>query len=210
MAFHPEPDTWLFGSVFRVTDRSKKKKYSVELTELGRRFDGRLKIHFPHKNRATRTNMENSYEQFEVKEILPKRYSGLHFPGSDNINASFMDLESLISEGKPDWKSVLENSKGVYMLTDSKSGKQYIGAAYGKHGIWSRWQNYIKTGHGGNAGIKEFLKKGKKDREYCRQHFRFALLEQRSSTTSDTTIQQREAYWKQIIETRGKKGLNRN
>lgn len=37
---------------------------------------------------------------------------------------------------------------------DHKSGKTYVGAAYGTENLWGRWENYANTGHGGNKLLK--------------------------------------------------------
>ena len=74
-------------------------------------------------------------------------------------------------------------------------------------GVWSRWEDYVKSGHRGNAEIRDWLR----DRglDYCRAHFRFALLEYHRSHTPDETILAREAWWKGVLLSR-EFGLNRN
>ena len=46
--------------------------------------------------------------------------------------------------------------------------------------------------------------------KYCRESFRFALLEARPSPTPDEVIIGREAFWKRVLFSRGLDGLNRN
>src|SRR5437870_2559976 len=46
--------------------------------------------------------------------------------------------------------------------------------------------------------------------DYARQHFRFALLEQRTMKTDDLVIIQRERYWKDVLLTRERYGYNKN
>ena len=36
----------------------------------------------------------------------------------------------------------LENIKGIYLVTDTHTGRRYVGSAYGDMGIWSRWRQY--------------------------------------------------------------------
>jgi hypothetical protein len=207
MQFHYETDIWLLGGVFRVLDRHADR-YEVELTDLGKEFIGRLKIRSSYRNRTTRTNMEPHYPEFEVQEILREPYSGRAFCGYDEIDLSFEELEALIKNDRPDWKTALESVKGIYLITDTHTGKRYIGSAYGDQGIWSRWKCYIETGHGGNKRIHDLIKNAGLD--YCRSHFRFALLEQRLSKTPDEKILEREIFWKRILLTRGEQGLNCN
>jgi hypothetical protein len=153
-------------------------------------------------------NFENHYRELEVAEILRERYSGRAFPGFENIDVSFEELETVVTHGRPDWKAALSSVKGVYMISDTNTHKRYVGAAYGGEGIWSRWCSYVATGHGGNAELRELL--SDPSLEYCRKSFRFALLESRPSLTSDVVILNREGFWKQILLSRGETGLNRN
>ena len=211
MEFHHEPETWLFGGVFKVlgvVDGPAGKNYKVELKDMGSEFIGRLKIKSSYNSRPTRINMDTCYSEFEVKEILSEPYSGQAFPGFEYIDISFGELESLIRKGRLDWKTALENVKGIYLLTDTKTGKRYVGSVYGEGGVWSRWGEYIETGHGENVAIRDLIKEFGLD--HCKNYFRFALLEHRPSNTSEDKIKSRETYWKNILFTRGDTGLNRN
>jgi len=98
--------------------------------------------------------------------------------------------------------------KGVYLITDTKTDKRYVGSASGDAGIWSRWCAYVETGHGGNVGLRALV--NTPDLKYCRANFRFALLEHRPFRAADEIIIARENFWKQLLLTRGEQGLNRN
>lgn len=205
--FYHETDAWLFGGVFRVLTRHEDR-YEVGLLDAGRGFIGRLKLHSPYRGRTTRVNFENHYEDFEVQEILREPYSGRQFPGYEDIDLSFEELETLVKNDRSDWKASLENIKGIYLISDTKTGKRYVGSAYGDQGIWSRWCSYVASGHGGNVELRALVSDPTLD--YCRTNFRFALLENRSSRTPDEVVLYREAFWKRILVTRGAQGLNRN
>ena len=205
--FYHEPDTWLFGGIFRVLARHPDR-YEVELTELGGNFAGRLKLHSPYRERTTRPRMEAHYENFVVQEVLREPYSGRSFPGYDEIDLSFEELEALVRNNRPDWRVSLESVKGIYLITDTSTGRRYVGSAYGDQGIWSRWRTYSENGHGGNVELRQLA--NDPDLSYCRAHFKFALLEHRLNSTPDDVIIARETYWKRILLTRGEQGLNRN
>ena len=208
--FYHETDSWLFGGIFRVTGRPPGG-YEVELTAQGAPFIGRLKLGSHYRSRPTRPNMENHFDQFEVLEILREPYTGRPFPGYENIDLPFHELQTLTHNDRPDWRTALENVKGVYLITVHTAPfvHQYVGAAYGEHGIWSRWNHYSKTGDGGNAKLGDLMGEGGLD--YCRQHFRFALLEHMPRNTLDETVQARESRWKEILGTRrGSGGFNEN
>jgi len=205
--FYHEVDIWLFGGVFRVLKRHEDR-YDMELTDEGSGFLGRLKLRSSYRNRTTRVNFENHYPEFEVQEILREPYSGRAFPGYEDIDLSFEELEALVRNDRPDWKGALESVKGIYLITDITTGKRYVGSAYADQGIWSRWCSYIASGHGGNVELRELAADPNLD--YCRKSFRFALLEYRPSRAPDETIIGREDFWKRILLTRGDQGLNRN
>ncbi|MBW7837629.1 MAG: GIY-YIG nuclease family protein [Sphingomonadales bacterium] len=205
--FYHEADAWLFGGVFDVVERHACH-YKVALSHIGRNFIGRLKLHSSYRSRTTRVNLENHYSDFEVLEVLRELYSGRPFPGYEDINVSFDELESLVRNERPDWKAALENIKGVYLIVDVKTEMRYVGSAYGDAGIWSRWSEYVSSGHGGNVELRQLVTDP--NLEYCRQYFRFALLEHRPKIAEDKLIFAREAHWKRLLLTRGENGLNRN
>jgi hypothetical protein len=206
--FYHEPSTWLFGGVWNVVARHPDR-YEVALDERGSAFLGRLKLVSTYKERSPRVNFENHYDGLLVKEILAEPYSGRVFPGFDNIDVSFEELEALVKNGRPDWKAALANVKGVYMITDVNTNKRYIGSAYGTEGIWSRWSAYVADGHGGNVELRK-LATADPMLGYCRTGFRFTLLEYRPAATPDELVIGREGFWKRVLLSRGEMGLNRN
>lgn len=207
MQFYHETDIWLFGGIFDVLAR-REDRYEVRLSDAGEGFIGRLKLRSPYRGRTTRANFENHYSSFEVQEILREDYSGRSFPGYEGIDLSFDELQTLVRNDRPDWKAALESIKGIYLITDTKTGRRYVGSAYGPQGIWLRWSSYVESGHGGNFELRALVTDPTLD--YCRANFRFALLEHRSSRTPDEVVMERETFWKRILLTRGEQGLNRN
>ena len=153
-------------------------------------------------------NFEQRLDEFTVSEILREEYSGLDFPGHDWIDVGFGELELLIRNDRPDWLGALESAKGVYLITDTRTGRLYVGAAYGDRGVWSRWREYSETGDGGNAELKELLEYRSLD--YCRKYFRFSLSKSHATRIADEVIVERESHWKRVLHSRGEFGLNRN
>jgi hypothetical protein len=72
------------------------------------------------------------------------------FPGFTRFHWNVDELQTLY----PTWKEVLRNVKGVYLLVDRESGRQYIGSATGEDSLWGRFRAYAETGHGGNVELK--------------------------------------------------------
>lgn len=210
---------WLFGGLFEVLsykyklDRLGRERpnYKLALSEIGEPLIGRLIIEWEKDGRAKGRKPEKMLNNMEVFEVLSNRYSGEDFPGYANINHRYEDLEAIWDQGKEDWYAALSHCHGVYLITDEKTGKRYVGSAYGDQGIWDRWSSYLSDGvHGGNLGLKELLGKRKNAKLYARRYFTFSLLEQASSRASEQFVIQREGFWKEVLLTRGPFGMNLN
>lgn len=207
-----EPDCWLFGGIFHVISakpEGSRMFYKIGLSAEWEALIGRLVIRWVKDARAKGRKAESMLSQMSVNEILPDVYVGEDFPGYSNINHRYEVLETLWNESKPDWVTALTHCQGLYLITDTKSGLRYVGSAYGEEGIWSRWGSYFKTGgHGKNKLLKALINEN--GIGYVRENFQVSLLEHASSRDSEQHIIQREAYWKEVLLTRGKFGLNEN
>jgi hypothetical protein len=205
--YYHQPDKWLFGGVFEVINRSANS-YMVTLIDHYQEYIGRLLIHYPGPGfRGRAFNLENHYSDLKVSQIFEKTYEGEAFCGYENIEHGFSQLEFIFKQNKQDWKSALENVKGVYLIVDKSNGKMYVGSAYGDAGIWSRWSSYIGTGHGWNDELTKLISSNGID--YARKNFQFSLLEFRSMKTDDQVIIDREQYWKRALQTNAF-GYNKN
>ncbi|MBO0935408.1 hypothetical protein J2I47_02495 [Fibrella sp. HMF5335] len=100
--FHHEPGKWLFGGIFKVVERHEdysatQRGYSVVLSELYKDYIGRLIIDF-HRYQGMRGRaflLESYFNDLIVAEVLKRPFDGIKFPGYENINLSFLELELL-------------------------------------------------------------------------------------------------------------------
>lgn len=94
-------------------------------------------------------------KDLDIYEILPASVSTL-FPGYQEVLLNFEALKAIFADPRAhrDWQAALRANAGIYRIVDLSDGKLYIGSAYGSGGLWARWQNYAKTGHGGNKLLK--------------------------------------------------------
>ena len=207
--FYTEHETWLFGGVFRVlgsSNISNNHSYEIEELDSGKDLIGRLKIE-AKLSRGRAFNLENMYDKIIVTEVLNERYSGVVFPGFDNISLKLSQLDTIYKNKRPDWQTALQNIKGVYLISDMKTGKKYVGSAYNDMGIWARWGQYLETGHGYNVGLKAIENSG---RHYALENFKLTLIQVWPFRTSDSFIINRESFWKNALLTRGDFGYNKN
>ncbi|WP_099041842.1 GIY-YIG nuclease family protein [Mycobacterium neglectum] len=202
---------WLFGGVFEVVNRRLEPlAHSYDLVlrdDLMGPFIKRLEVSFKAPGRQMRLNFDTYLDSIEVMSIREHAYAGEAFPGLNKINHTFGTLEVAIEQGWHDWRGALQGMKGVYVIHDQETGKEYVGSAYGDTGIWSRLSEYVARLHGGNKGLVELV--GEKGPEYAKANLRFALLDYWSMQTPDEDVLKRESYWKDVLLSR-KFGNNKN
>jgi len=204
--FYPERETWLFGGIYEILEK-REHSYKIKLTDKGKDLIGKLKI-TAALSQPRAFKLENVYDRLSFCEVLREPYSGEFFCGYENISHDFSMLEVIFKNERTNWKTALENVKGVYVIADKETGKKYVGSAYGNTGIWSRWSSYMDTGHGGNKKLVGLIKGA--GLEYARKNFRITLIEWWLFKTDDRTIKLRENFWKEALLTKGKHGYNVN
>lgn len=196
-------DEWLLISVARIIDIPKNDYANVNIIDMYKPFFGKLIIKCKKGNVFSRfvLNLVNYINKSIVKEILPCVYSGEVFEGYDKVFLPFRKLSDIFN-GKilPTYLEALSKVKGIYCLTDTYTGKLYIGSATGGGGVLQRWYNYFNTKDGGNKKLIK-LKQEKKE-EYFEKYFTFALLEYFNLSYDDEKIKAREQYWKDCFNTR--------
>ena len=135
------------------------------------------------------------------------------FPGFDNVLLSFPELVRMVSDGRyADWRMALREVQGIYLITDSSNGKQYVGKAAGADRILGRWTDYAGDGHGGNQALRELAEAsigaGGAKPDHAR-HFVFSILRVFGPSTSSSEVDAAESHYKEALLTRDF-GLNRN
>jgi len=117
------------------------------------------------------------------------------FPGFLNFIESLSRLDRI----PLGWIAALKASRGIYLLTCPKTKEQYVGKAYGHDGFWGRWQDYMRTGHGGNVALKS--------RDLS--DYQVSILEVAGTAAAAEEISRMESQWKVKLQSR-EMGLNRN
>lgn len=128
------------------------------------------------------------------------------FTDYDNVELSFLALKEVIDGHYPDYYKALSVVKGIYMIIDGNTGKQYIGSAYGEDGIWGRWASYAQTCHGDNYELQKLYNE---HGEVYFHKFKYIILQIVLTKKSDKEIIELEAKYKNRFLTR-EFGLNAN
>lgn len=153
----------------------------------------------------TRVWVQNKCDK-EVIEIKPKGFVE-DFSGYLDFVLPFKKLERIVNNSDANyiWKNKLSSVYGIYLILDKKTGKQYIGSAYGENGIWGRWKKYVKTGSGGNDLLIDLIK----NNNNYKYNFQFTILQTLPSNLSPNEVIEYEKLYKEKL---GSKvfGLNKN
>lgn len=201
---HPNENLWLLfhiGVVTKDLDIMDGVGYEYQSLPQYDKYVGRVIVHFKNDAQTLIRNAETVLQRCHIWQILPHTFDSDLFPGYEKVNISWNEMNRLLQ--KESWKTALQNQKGVYLITDTYSGKLYVGSAYGENMILGRWQTYLKTGHGGNEGLKSLTL------DYIKQYFRYSILDIYKSTTDDRIIIERENWWKEVLQSR-RFGYNKN
>ncbi len=195
-----EKDKWLFVGAYRsngcnfIEDRHYDYKTEVisELEDLS----GRLVVRFSRTGMQSYLYAENCHDRMIIDELYSKKMSVADFPGYKNTLVSKRILDIIINKNCKSWRSALSNVAGIYLITDTKTGKLYVGSATGSEGIWQRWSQYSKDGHGGNKELKKIVTS--KGLDYA-DNFQYSILEIGDTYASQEDLIDRENYWKQVL-----------
>lgn len=204
-------DQWLLTTIKKITrllDVTDGVGYdAVEVKEYEQYF-GRLVVEYHNPCRTMGRKYENVMDELEVVQILNEQYTGNEFPGYENVRLSYPLLKNIVDRQLPGWVDALRNQKAVYLITDTKTGKMYVGSATSQTGmLLQRWSSYAADGHGGNIELRELVKQQGLD--YVKENFQYSILENYNARMDDGYILKRESWWKETLCTRTH-GYNKN
>lgn len=122
------------------------------------------------------------------------------FPGFDRLVLSHIQLQAVMREHRyASWRTALSSVFGIYLITDTRDGRHYVGKADGEESIRQRWHAYATNGHGGNVELKTLDPSS----------FRFSLLRVFDPSTPRADINAAESHFKVALDS-VRHGLNRN
>lgn len=203
-------DLWLFAGVYVSHEIYKSENnsyfYRTELSNIGESLRGRLVVNYKRKGRNSYPNGESLNDCAFVYEIKPEPLAFSEFSNFKEVQLTRSQMELMFRHEYPSWKSALSSVSGVYLLSNAESGQLYVGSAYGKGGLWSRWFDYYSNYHGGNLGLRKLYKNGGAE---AFKYFNYSILETCDIDLPVESVIELENRWKSKLLTR-EFGLNEN
>jgi hypothetical protein len=142
----------------------------------------------------------------QIIEVLPQGHVK-EFPGFDELILTYHELKTIINN--PDanrvWHTLLSSVAGIYLIVDMTDGSQYVGSAYGEHGLLGRWKTYVSKQDGGNTRLIALLQE-EPDRY---KRFQFSVLRTLPKSLTMPQVISYENIYKQKLGSRSY-GLNGN
>ena len=136
-----------------------------------------------------------AYPVMEIADAEPVR-----FPGFDALTLDYPQLQAVIREHRyAAWRTALSSVIGIYLITDTRDGRHYVGKADGAENILQRWAAYATNGHGGNVELRNLNPTS----------FRLSVLRVFDPATPTREIDAAESHFKHALDSR-RHGLNRN
>jgi hypothetical protein len=180
----------------QVSDDGSLRTFDLVRSEALAELGDRLVIGW-RSPRAWRLNGRTAatYPVLEIADVEP-----VPFPGFTRLVLERPQLEAVMREHRyAAWRTALSSVVGVYLITDTRDGRQYVGKADGAESIRQRWAAYAVNGHGGNVEL----------RGLDPATFRYSVLRVFDPATPTREINEAESHFKQTLDTR-RHGLNRN
>lgn len=179
-----------------VSNDGEHRTFDVSTTEHMAELKNRLVIGW-RSPRTWRINGTTAaeYPVVEIADAQP-----VPFPGFDQLILDHAQLQAVVRDHQyAPWRTALASVVGIYLITDTRDGRQYVGKADGAESIYQRWSAYATNGHGGNVEL----------RTVDASNFRFSLLRVFDPSTPTREIDEAESHFKLALDTRAH-GLNRN
>jgi hypothetical protein len=197
---HRGGDRWLFAGVYRILGNEVAKsgfKYKTELLPGQEDLIGRIVVKYKRVFRHPYIWGDKYGSQLEVVKLLELPFAVQDFEGFNKVRISHKILKQIIRNES--WQAALSSVKCVYLIVDRKTGKAYVGSAYGKGGIWERWCCYGDTDHGHNVKLINLLEV---EGPTYAENFQYAILEIADPLDTDKQVLERETHWKEVLMSR--------
>lgn len=146
----------------------------------------------------------NEKEVIRVEEGMAKADGTPVFKSYPEVLLDYSQLKMVLQD--PDWMAKLQAINCIYLIKDKLNGKEYVGSTYGSERVYGRWNQYGKTGHGGNVELEKLIKT---DPQYHHKYFQWTILQTLDSYITQQEAIEKENLWKRKLLSL-KFGYNKN
>lgn len=202
---HLREDRWLFAGIYQVLGVKHRKDGDKSWYEYGTReisgldhLVGRVVVQFRKRFLATHLIGHKYIDKLMVAEIRDRRMRVRDFPGYNAINLSYRMLRTIVRKNMPRWKEALTDVGGVYLVTDTRTGKHFVGCAHSGDTIWHQWVSFAINGHADIKSIRRLLGREPGDYQF---NFQFSVLEVCDLRAAKDYVTTRTEHWKQVLQT---------
>jgi len=215
-----ESHKWLFVGAYNILEESSKTHTNINgitfnfanafrISELDK-YKDRLIVDWINKPQSFFYTDRNLIDNVKIDSILKEGYfeTSKEFPGFENLSLTYQALKTNINN--PLWRENLSNVYAVYVITDMKKGKLYVGSATGEEGVFGRFSTYLKDGYDKlelednkypNVKLKELVTK--EGLQYIKDHFKYTILEIfPKNEIGKIKALTREVYFKEVLLTK--------
>ena len=123
-----ENDRWLFTGIVDIIKSNGLGKPAKAIYR-DKKFNYRLviKYHKSESNGIRKAKKKGFINKIEVLEIWDpnKSLNEKSFPGYRNVKVTYSELKNKL-ENSEEWKTALKCRKGIYLITDTNTGKLYV------------------------------------------------------------------------------------
>lgn len=171
-------------------DDDKASKFIFEETDIMEDYRERLIIEWGKSTLQWAQNAEKTDKRIAA-------ITSPVFPGYENLILTFGRLTDIINAPNrfSSYHEAMRKVQAVYLITDTSTGKMYVGSATGKDGLWGRWSDYAKTRDGGNEVLKSYLAQNPK----AYTHFQYCVLQIFSMHTPKNDVIAAEYLYKRKL-----------
>lgn len=168
--------------------------FNLEHMDVLQEYENKLVIDWGGATRAWHQKGTLDKPIISIQDAQMKEFSGF-----EDLTLTFDELERIVKNPTiySSWHTALSSVYGIYLIVDCKSGRQYVGSAYGKDGLLGRWSEYVRSHHGNNKQMKELLVT---DPERY-HHFQFSILQILPKTVTDEDVIHLESIYKKKLLT---------
>lgn len=189
---HRELETYGMAGASGGVHRDRIAEFDLRENDVLQDWKRRLVIGWPGLERSWYRWADRN--AFPVLAITEEDALQPAMPPWEQIRIAHREIAILPSR----WRDALRQWRGVYMIEDTADRRCYVGSAGGAENLLQRWQDYGRTGHGGNKHLRNRDPAG----------FKFCILQRVSPDLDREALVAIENGWKMRLGTIWPDGLN--